>query len=213
MVVDIGGHGDALSCGAQHAWVEGTPGVRPLNDHEYVALAQRGDHDAFSALVRRYQDRIYRFILRMSGCREEALDLTQETFLKAYQGLGAWQADAQFRTWLFRIATNTSLDVLRRRKVVFYVPIDESTEIVDQSVGPERRAQDQQSFAALEVALDRIPPLYREALLLRELDGMSYGEIAETLNVTEGTVKSRIARARTGLLEIMERGGHARGQK
>lgn len=186
--------------------------MRLLNDHECVTLAQRGDRGAFSELVRRYQDRIYRFILRMSGCREEALDLTQETFLKAYQGLSAWQADAQFNTWLFRIATNTSLDVLRRRKVIFYVPIDESTEIADQAVGPERRAQDRQSFEALEVALNRIPPLYREALLLRELDGMSYGEIAETLNIMEGTVKSRIARARTELLGIMERGGHARGE-
>lgn len=187
--------------------------MQRLSDDECVALVQDGDNGAFSELVRRYQDRIYRFILRMIGSHDEALDLTQETLLKAYQGLATWHADALFKTWLFRIATNTTLDALRRRKVVLYVETDDFDDVVDIiNAGPEDQAQDRQSFLALEAALDQIPHIYREALLLLELDGMSYKEIADILGVSTGTVKSRIARARSALLNIMERGGHRRSK-
>jgi RNA polymerase sigma factor (sigma-70 family) len=184
----------------------------PLNDRDLVARVQKGDREAFSTLVGRYQDRIYRFILGMSGSHEEALDLTQETFLKAYQGMASWQADALFKTWLYRIASNTTMDVLRRRKIVSYVGIEEWESVASQDAGPERQAQDRQSIDALEQALARIPLLYREALLMRELEGMSYNEIALALDITTGTVKSRIARARAGLLEMMMKNGHGRDQ-
>lgn len=168
-------------------------------DVQYVLRVIRGDTDAFSQLVRRYEDRVIRFQLRMTGCRETALDLAQETFLRAFQALASWQPSAQFRTWLFRIASNAAIDHLRRNRQFNHVPLEENDEFGCE-ISVERLLSADQQMRILAKAVAQLPKKYSEALLLRELEGMSYSEIALLLDVSEGTVKSRISRARHGIL-------------
>lgn len=175
---------------------------RQLQDHECVVLFQNGEQNAFAELVRRYQNRVFRFLLRMTGCREEAMELTQDTMIKALHALAGWRPDATFATWLFRIANNAALDRLRRRKVVKYVPIDEHMDFPDPAAGPEEALHTAQRYRILDAALQRLQEDYRQVLLLREIEEMSYAEIGEVLGLREGTVKSRIARARQALLEV-----------
>lgn len=173
-----------------------------LQDHECVALFQDGEQDVFAELVRRYQNRVFRFLLRMTGCREDALELTQDTMMKALRALSSWRPDTAFSTWLFRIANNTATDRLRRKKVVKYIPLDEHMDFPDPAAGPEEALQSAQRTRILDAALQRLQKDYREVLLLREIEEMSYAEIGEVLGLREGTVKSRIARARQALLDV-----------
>ncbi|MCK9382543.1 MAG: sigma-70 family RNA polymerase sigma factor [Sulfuritalea sp.] len=180
-------------------------------ESELIARAQEGDHRAFAALVRRYQDRVFRFILRLIGARDEAMDLTQETFMKAHQALPGWRPEAQFRTWLFRIAHNAALDVLRRRERIEFVSFadlpagEEDHALPDPARQPDQRLADRQSIELLERTLQELPAEHREILLLRELEDMSYTEIAATLGIAEGTVKSRLARARSAAIAGYQR--------
>jgi RNA polymerase sigma-70 factor (ECF subfamily) len=179
-------------------------------DNELAALAQAGDRQAFTLLVRRHQERVFRFVQRMLGDREEAMDLTQETFIRAYRALPAWRPQARFGTWLFQIAHNATLDVLRRRARVEFVPLDAGTpeqaafDPRDTAPLPQDRLADRQRIGLLEHALRALPAEQREILLLRELEDMSYAEIAATLGINEGTVKSRLARARVAALAHYE---------
>ncbi len=178
-----------------------------LDDDECIARAQRGDVAAFSELVARYQDRIYRFLVRLTRSEDDALELTQETFLNAYQALARWRPDARFTTWLFRIARNQAFDWLRRSKRVEFVALDEGQDlgIADPAPTPDATLETAQRLRALERALARLPTEHREILLLREIEEMSYEDIADVLDISLGTVKSRIARARARLLERMPR--------
>ncbi len=171
-----------------------------LTDRDCVALSQQGDRNAFSTLVRRYQDRVYRFILRMVGSRDEALELTQDAFIKAWQALPGWRPEAQFQTWLFRIASNTAMDSLRRRKVVEFVALEEDYDVPAAAAGPDAQLQAKQQLRALEAALNRLPHDQRQIVLLREMEDMSYSEMSAALGISEGTVKSRLARAREALI-------------
>ncbi len=187
--------------------------IRMTDDAErgFIARAQAGDHRAFAELVRKYQDRVFRFILRLSGARDEAMDLTQETFMKAHQALPDWRPEAQFRTWLFSIAHNATLDALRRRQRVEFISTsdlavgEEDYDMPDPARQPDERLADRQSIELLERTLRELPAEHREILLLRELEDMSYGEIAATLGIAEGTVKSRLARARSAALAGYQR--------
>lgn len=175
-------------------------------DEELAARARAGDRQAFALLVRRHQERVFRFVLRMLGSRDEAMDLTQDAFLKAWNALPGWRPEARFATWLFQIARNATLDLLRRRQLVEFVPLDADApgeaafEPRDAAPLPEERLADQQRIGLLERALAALPAEQREILLLRELEDMSYAEIAATLGINEGTVKSRLARARVAAL-------------
>ncbi len=175
------------------------------DDSGFVALARQGDHRAFAELVRRHQDRVFRFLLRMIGSRDEATELTQDTFMKAYQALPGWRPEAQFSTWLFQIARNAALDVLRRRGLAEFVPIEDALVVADHAPTPEERLGISQRLRLLEHALAQLPADHREVLLLREIEDLSYAEIAVALGVAEGTVKSRIARARAALIETYRR--------
>lgn len=181
--------------------------MRPLaslDDHECAARAQRGDGRAFSELVGRYQDRVYRFLLRLTRSPGDAMDLTQDTFLRAFQGIGGWRPDALFRTWLFRIARNLAFDRLRRDRLVEFVELDDETDAPDAAAGPEEAFATAQRIRLLESALAQLSPEHREIILLREIEGMSYDELAAVLALHPGTVKSRLARARAALLDLLE---------
>lgn len=177
------------------------------SDDELAASARAGDRTAYSILVRRHQAALHRHLLRMVGSHDDALDLTQDAFVRAWQALPQWEPGAQFRTWLFRIASNAALDLLRRRRTVEFTPLDETVETADTGAGPERRAQGRQELRRLEAALARLTHEHREVLLLREIEEMSYEEIGRVLALTEGTVKSRLARARAALIEETRKDG------
>lgn len=181
--------------------------MRPLahlDDQECVTRAQRGEGKAFSELVARYQDRVYRFLLRLTHSADDALDLTQDTFLRAYQGIDRWRPEALFKTWLFRIARNVAFDRLRRAGRVEFVELDEDVDVQDPASGPDAVIEIAQRYSQLEAALARLPAEHREILLLREIEEMSYDDIALVLELNVGTVKSRIARARAALLDRMQ---------
>ncbi|MDT3677215.1 MAG: sigma-70 family RNA polymerase sigma factor [Burkholderiaceae bacterium] len=181
------------------------------DDAELAARARNGDSKAFTELVSRHQDRVFRFVFRMTGSREEAMDITQETFIKAWQAMPRWRPDARFGTWLLQIARNGTLDVLRRGNVVEFEPLDAELPVADPAPTPEERTDAKQRIASLDAALRALAPEHREVLLLREVEDLSYAEIAEALGVAEGTVKSRIARARAALLAIYApAGGNAK---
>jgi RNA polymerase sigma-70 factor (ECF subfamily) len=171
------------------------------SDQTCAGRAQRGDQAAYGELVQRYQARLHRFLLRMVGSPDEALDLAQDAFVRAWQALPGWRPEAKFHTWLFRIASNAALDALRRRKVVEFVPIEESFDAESAEPDPARRLEIAQAVRGLETALRALPPEQREIVLLREVEDMSYEEIGAALGIAEGTVKSRLARARAALIE------------
>ena len=175
--------------------------ARTRVDEADVARARAGDTAAFAALVRRHQDRVFGFILRMLDTRDEAMELTQDVFVKAWQALPGWRPEARFSTWLLQIARNAALDQLRRRRVVQFAPLDDGMDVADTAPGPEARYASRQRQALLENALQQIAAEHREILLLREIEDLSYAELAAVLGIAEGTVKSRLARARAALLQ------------
>ena len=189
--------------------------MRPLShldEADCIARAQRGETAAFSELVARHQDRLYRYLVRLTRSAEDARELMQETFLSAYEALPRWRPDARLGTWLFRIAHNQAVDRLRRARRVDFVALDEShgERLAAETPGPDAVLQTRQRLQALERALARLPAEHREILLLRDIEGMPYEDIAQVLGIGLGTVKSRIARARAGLLEKMPHSSGAR---
>lgn len=190
--------------------------ARETLDPETAAVRrfQAGEEAAFEELVSRREAEVYRLALRMLGDAEDALEATQDVFLRAYRALGRFRGEAAFRTWLFGIALNVcrsrlaSRELKQRRRNVPLQPehADGEGELDLPAPGPdpERAAQGAELGAALERALASLSPEHREILLLRELQGLEYEELASTLACAVGTVKSRLARARGALREAME---------
>ena len=185
-------------------------------DTELVRKAAAGDSDAFEQLVLSYEKPIYNLCLRMCGNAEDAMDLTQETFLKAWRSLGSFRADAAFSTWLYRLCSNLCIDHLRReqKRKVLPLHVEDSDgngrplDVPDPAAGPEERLSAQEDRQRVADALQSLEPEYREALTLRVIHDLSYADIAAVLQVREGTVKSRIARAREKMREAMQKLGN-----
>lgn len=175
-----------------------------------------GDVNAFEGLVKEYEKNVYNLALRMTGDPEDAADMAQDAFIKAYSSLSSFRGDSKFSVWLFRIVSNLCLDFLRSRKrrptVSLSVENDEGEdmefEIADESQSPETLLEQKLTREAVRCGLDSLPPEQRQILLLREIQGLSYEEIAQVLELEAGTVKSRIFRARKRLCAFLLRDGN-----
>ena len=187
-----------------------------MTDRELVARAGAGDQEAFEQLVRDNQNRVYSLAVRLVGDREEAADLAQEAFLKAWQGLAAFQGESSFATWIYRLTTNVCIDYLRRKKrrqeVEPAVSLDDEdsgwAEPADAGQDPQRKLEEAERGRALARGLERLPEHQRQVLVMRELSGLSYQEIGAATGLDLGTVKSRIARARLALRKILLEDGN-----
>ena len=170
-----------------------------------------GDVNAFETLVLEYEKNVYNIALRMTGNSEDAADMTQEAFIKAYNSLSAFRGDSKFSVWLYRIVSNVCLDFLRsknRRPTVSLSVEDDDGEdtqldVADESQSPELLLDRKLTRDSVRRGLDSLPPDYRQILLLREMQGLSYDEIAQALGLEVGTVKSRIFRARKKLCTFL----------
>lgn len=175
-----------------------------MDEKERIRLAGQGDEQVFEGLVKQYEKTVYNLCWRITGDQEEAFDLSQETFIKAWHAISLFQYESKFVTWLCRIASNTCLDYLRKRKKKRQLSL---TSLDDEDLTYEREIADSQFDPAvmLEKSLDRaqvqqafsmLPEQDRLILSLRAVEDLSYQEIGEALDLKPGTVKSRIARAR-----------------
>ncbi|MGI5935315.1 MAG: RNA polymerase sigma factor [Oscillospiraceae bacterium] len=170
-----------------------------------------GETELFEKLVLANQTGVYNLALRMVGNEEDAFDMAQEAFLRAYNSLDKFRGDSKFSVWLYRLTTNICIDFLRRRKrrqtvSITYISDDdenEEMEIPDQRFSPETELERKELIAAVERGLQQLPHDYKQILILREINGLSYEEIGQVLSLGEGTVKSRIFRARKKLCSIL----------
>jgi RNA polymerase sigma-70 factor (ECF subfamily) len=181
--------------------------IQDDNDQQLVERVQKGDKSAFDLLVRKYQHRVLKLVSRFVHDAAEAEDVAQEAFLKAYRALPAFRGDSAFYTWLYRIAINTAKNTLvsnRRRPVDFDLDLqdpeqhDRQARLKDADT-PEGVLLTDEIRGVVEHALEQLPEDLRTAIVLRELEGLSYEEIAEAMDCPVGTVRSRIFRAREAI--------------
>ena len=194
--------------------------ARDLRDRRLVRRLRSGDERAFEELVRVYQNRIFGLIYRMIGNRQEAEDLAQEVFLTVHRAIGTYRGDGRFYTWLYRIATNTCknrIKYLKGRNFHRSVPVDETPEaqgpaadggptvsLQSQVAGPEAQTEGRRLESAIQRELARLEPEHRMLIVLRDVQGLSYQEILRITGLQEGTLKSRLHRARVALKDRLK---------
>ena len=187
-------------------------------EEEARILARIGDGEteAFEMLVKAHERKVYSLCLRMTGTPEDAEDLAQEAFVRAYQSISGFKGESGFGSWLYRLAKNICIDFLRRekrREKSSLTYLDEGGNAVEMEV-PDERFTPEGAFAQRQMAeaigrgLDTLTPEHRDILILREIHGKSYDEIAAALAITAGTVKSRISRARMVLCKFLLEDGN-----
>ena len=178
-----------------------------MDDRAAIDAVRRGDHSGFSVLVTRYQDQLYTLAFRLTGSAPDAADAVQETFTRAFTHVRDLRADT-LRAWLFRVATNCVRDQQRKRsrhpEISTETDHGKIIEMPDPSIGPEQTTISHESARMIRAALLRLPSDSREVIVLRDVNDLSYPEIAEVLGCPLGTVKSRISRARSQLLEQLK---------
>ncbi len=179
-----------------------------------IRRVQRGDADAFEQLYTDNQSRVYALALRMCGNEQDALDVSQEVFLKAYRSIGTFRGDCAFSTWLYRLTSNAATDLLRAQKGGKVLSLDALREQdtpfdpADPAPTPQEEAEKNEERAELMRALAQLSEESRKILLLREIGGLSYEELSRELQLESGTVKSRLNRARAKLCDLMGRNGN-----
>ncbi|MCH9648996.1 MAG: sigma-70 family RNA polymerase sigma factor [Deltaproteobacteria bacterium] len=181
--------------------------ARPQADLDLVQRHRYGDSEALGEVYHRYGDMVFNLAYRMSGDRELAADFTQETFLRVHRSLGRFHGRSTLKTWIYRVALNHCRSRLSRRRWK-PVPLAEESErggpqLVDERRDPEQRALSTDRQRIVEEGLQLLPPVFREAVVLCDLQGLSYEEIASVLGVRIGTVRSRIARGREKLRVLL----------
>ncbi len=184
-------------------------------DRQLIRLASEGNQQAFEELVRKYRDLIYNLIYRMVGNREEAEDLVQETFVKAFRSLGTFNEEFAFSTWLYKIASNHTIDLLRKKRLQL-LSLDEpvrtregqmNREYPDENFNPERSLITSESTEIIFRAIEALPEKYRTIISLRHKEEKSYEEIGQILHIPIGTVKARLFRARELLRQELKKSG------
>ena len=190
--------------------------LRPTAEAEFIERLKRGEAAAFEQLVTERSGEIYGLLFRLTENAEEARDLTQETFLRAFQNIGRFRGEADLRTWVYRIAINQARNRWRwwrRRRRDSTVSLDETqgqsnqpliATLAQSSEDPEQQTLAHERELALRSALQRLGRAYRETVILRDIEGFTYEEIATTLGINVGTVKSRLARGRQELRRKLE---------
>ena len=187
-----------------------------MNEQEtqWGRAARSGDQDAFESLVHLYEKRVFALTLRMCGNPEDAAEAAQEAFLSAWQGLPFFRGDASFSTWLYRLASNACVDLLRREtrhRTAAGPSLDDEAlnlDLPDMDVAPQTALERQELRREIGRGLRALTPEHREVLVLREIHQLSYDEISETLELDVGTVKSRISRGRKQLRNFLVRQGN-----
>ena len=185
-----------------------------MNEQHLLDKAQRGDQAAFGELVQLYEKKVYALTLRMCKNPDDAAEAAQEAFLAAWQGLKFFRGESSFSTWLYRLASNASVDLLRReqrhRSAAGPSLNDEETyaDVPSDAPDPQTLAERSELRQQIEAGLRALTPEHREVLILREMHQLSYDEIAQTLSLDTGTVKSRISRARKQLRNFLLRSGN-----
>lgn len=186
----------------------GTDPNQPVADLLLVQRAQQGDMEAYDELVRRYQDRVYATVYHMTANHEDASDLTQETFIKAYSALRAFKGDSSFYTWVYRIAVNKTINFLKQKKGKFHLSLNdvdlhaehdrEMVELVSDKT-PRREAGLSELQEKLNAALLKLSPVHRLVVTLHDVQGLPHEEIATIMDCNIGTVRSRLFYARQQL--------------
>jgi len=186
-----------------------------LDERTIIQKIIAGDKNAFEDLVIANQKNVYNLALKMTRNEEDALDVSQEAFIKAYRNLGNFRGDSKFSVWLYRLTYNICIDFLRKKQKENVISLDyeddsgdiSPIEIPDVRDLPEDGIIRREVRKSIAESLSELPQKHREILIMRETNGLSYEEIAETLLISVGTVKSRIARARIKLAEILVKKG------
>ena len=183
-----------------------------MNEQELILRTQEGDETAFEALVRLYDKKVYTLCRRMCISEEDAQEAAQDAFLAVWRAIGAFRQESSFSTWLYRLATNACIDLLRRNKRSGgRVSLDDeetAPELVDTRPLPQQELERRETQRLIEDGLRALPEDYRAILLLREVQGLSYAEIAEVTQLELGTVKSRISRGRILLRNYLTASGN-----
>jgi RNA polymerase sigma factor (sigma-70 family) len=181
------------------------------NDFKLVGRAREGDQKAYADLMHRYKDSIYFMALKMVNNKEDAMDLTVETFAKAFEKLDKYQPEYAFSTWLFRVGTNNCIDFIRKKKLnttsingmVDDDGDDRPLQIKSDTLNPEEVSMKREQTQLLKLLIESLPPRYRNLIVLRYFDELSYEEISEQLDLPLGTVKAQLFRARFLLSNIV----------
>ena len=179
-----------------------------MNDEELIQQSLSGDRTAYEKLVLKYQDRLYSTMVHVAGNAEDALDVVQEAFLQAFLRLPTFRQTSRFYTWLYRIAFNLSLGVRRKRKPTISVDgmsNEYGGELTGDAVDPLDKIGNAEMAEILWNTIDRLHEDYRTAIVLREMEGFSYEEIAQILDLPVGTVRSRLHRARNILKDLLQK--------
>ncbi len=183
-----------------------------------MEAARQGDQDAFEQLVRAYEKRVFALTLRMCGNPEDAAEAAQEAFLAVWQGLKFFRGESSFSTWLYRLASNACVDLLRREgryRAAAGPSLDDEElrlETADPAPTPQEAAERAELRRQIENGLRALPAEYRQVLSLREMHQLSYEEIGQTLSLDPGTVKSRISRGRKRLQKFLMESGNFSGR-
>ena len=183
------------------------------SDEQLALAAADGDHDALTRLLRQYQQRVYNICLRMLSNRDDAAEAAQDVMLNVVKGIARFRSDSKFNTWITRIAMNSSVSLLRKRKLRKTASLDQqspnqsatfASQLVDsREHSPDANVQKKEMIAILNMALSMISDEYRGILILRDMQGMDYQQISEATDIPVGTVKSRLFRARLALRQQM----------
>jgi RNA polymerase sigma-70 factor, ECF subfamily len=192
-----------------------------FDESALVAQAKAGDQNAFAELVNRYERKIYRLAKNITRNDEDAEDVLQDAFLKAYTHLDSFKGDSKFYTWIVRIAVNEALMRLRKRKTDRSVPLDEPVELGEETVqreiavwedNPEQQYSQEEWRRILDDAVDTLKPDFRTVFVLRDIEELSTEETAEALGISVPAVKSRLLRARLALRETLTRHFNRKGE-